>query len=259
MTHRIALLFAAVAIPGMAAAQDFAGGPRDFQLYRGSEFSLDYGQVRDGTSIVADGLTADTRHLFQIAPFLGAQVEAGLRWIDLDDWAFELGGHLYAIAEDGSRFGVFYLPTFFEDDALFDDDRADNYGIEGMFSPLPPLTIEARLGRFDGAYEGGYGGIAGYYALSPELAVTGSIEHNRLDFGFDLNTTDVLVGAEYYIPTANARVFGGVGFIAEDFEGDNQTDLRLQLGVTLFAFGDAATTARMRSFDRQRVPTAGAF
>lgn len=256
----VALILAAALVPGSAAAQGWepaAGTPRDnFSLYRGSEARLSYGQVRDGSSPASDEIALDTSSTFWLAPFLGAQVDAGLRWLDLDEAGLGLGVHLHLMADDGSRFGAYYLPTFVDEDD-FGDDRFDNYGIEGMFEAMPGLSIEARLGRFDGAVEAPYLGASGYYALSPEIMLTADFQHTRADRTLagrdDVNFTDMLVGAEYYMPGSDIRLSGGIGLLAQSGDVD-ETDLRIEFGATLFAFGAPATTARSRSFGQQRLP-----
>ncbi len=256
--NHIAWFLAAALVPASAAAQGVSTAtPRDnFSLYRGSEASLTYGQVRDGSSPASDEIALDTRSTFWLAPFLGTQVDAGLRFPDLDEAALGLGLHLHLMADGGSRFGAFYLPTFVDDDA-FSDDRYDNYGIEGLFEAMPGLMVEARLGRFDGAVKGPYFGAAGYFALSPEIMLTADFQHTRADrtlgSGDDVNFTDMVFGAEYYMPGSDIRFSGGLGLLAQSGDVD-ETDLRFEFGATLFAFGAPATTARSRSFDRQRLP-----
>lgn len=255
--NHIAWFLAAALVPGSVAAQGFGTSPRDdFSLYRGSEASLSYGQVRDGSSPASDEIALDTRSTFWLAPFLGSQVDAGLRWLDLDEAALGIGVHLHLMTDRGSRFGAYYLPSFVDEDD-FGDDRFDNYGIEGMFEAMPGLTVEARLGRFDGAVEAPYFGAAGYFALSREIMLTADFQHTRADRTLgsraDVNYTDVLFGAEYYMPGSDIRLSGGLGLLAQSGDVD-ETDLRFEFGATLFAFGAPATTARTRSFDQQRLP-----
>ena len=245
------------AAPGAPVGQDFAapGAPaaQEFSLYRGSEASLAYGRIRDlpddGT---ADAFEIDTRHTLWIAPFLGAQIDiAGAR--SASSTLVTAGLHLHVLAEGGNRFGVFYIPTW----ERGEDARLDMYGVEAFVAALPALDIEARLGRFDGDdidVEGPFVGAAGYFALDPQLAVTAAFEHSRLEFGpTDVNTTDVLIGADYFLPGFPLRISGGVGALRASGDIDSTTDFRVELGATYLLFGEPATTARTRTFGRQNV------
>jgi hypothetical protein len=240
------------------AAQGFAtpGAPaaQDFSLYRGSEASLAYRQVRDfPDSDRIDAFVLDTRHTIWIAPFLGSQVDLAAAWVDGGPTLGTAGLHVHILAEGGNRFGIFYLPTWESDDS----GRLDMYGVEGMFQATPDLTVEARLGRFDGddvAVEGPFIGAAGYFALNPQIAITASLEYSSLEFGAtDVDTTDALIGVEYYLPGAPLRLSGGVGGLWYSGDIDSGSDLRLEFGATYLLFGEPAATGRTRTFGRQKV------
>jgi hypothetical protein len=280
MKKTMALVLWGVALPGAAFAQDWGGfgtgvgadaalpmpaqsdiyapgvsaqpapvaqapGRGEFSLFRGSEITARYGQVRDGRSVAADAATVDTRHTLWLAPFLGSQIDLGLSWFDLEDVRIDAGFHLHALSTDGSRYGFFYVPNW---DGGF-EDRFDNYGLEGMFQALPDLTVEARVGRLADTQlgSGSYFGTQGFYALSPDVAVTANFQHTRLD----TNITDLVLGAEYYLPNSDLRVSGGVGALRSGGDG---TDLRIEFGATMFLFGEQSSANRARTFSRQTLP-----
>jgi hypothetical protein len=241
---------AAAALSLMAAG---AAAAQDFTLYRGSEASLAYRQVRDlPDEGKVDAFALDTRHTLWIAPFLGAQVDLAAARVDGDATLLTAGLHLHVLAESGNRFGVFYFPTW----ERGEDARLDMYGVEAFVQAAPALTVEARVGRFDGSdvdIEGPFFGAAGYFALDPQIAVTASFEHSRLEFGpVDVNTTDALVGADYFLPGMPVRLSGGIGALRYSGDIDSGTDLRLEFGATYLLFGEPATTARTRTFGRQK-------
>jgi hypothetical protein len=233
--------------PGPGAAP--AGRPA-FSLYRGSEGTLALSYLRStpgGGSFTT--LSVDTRHSLWLAPFLGSQIDLGLASLDGDQTAITAGLHLHLMPETGERFGIFWLPAW--DGGL--DDRLDNYGIEGIFGAIEGLTVEARIGRFSGDdLRGPYFGARGFYALDGATALTADFQHTRLTAaGTDVNATSAMVGGEYYMPGTALRLEGAVGLVR--FGGDvaSETDLRFEVGATLFAFGEQPGPARMRTFGRQ--------
>jgi hypothetical protein len=160
--------------------------------------------------------------------------------------------HVHVLAEGGALRVL--LPAHLGDSGF--SERLDNYGVEGIFEAIPSLTIEARLGRFDGdGLKGPYFGANGFYALDPQIAVTAGFQHSRLDLGgADVDTTDALIGVEYYLPgapTCGSRAASAACGIPATSTATATFKPRVR--GDLPALRPAGAVARTRTFGRQKV------
>ena len=179
-----------------------------------TEVSLAYQDTSYFTSSF-HGMDAQVKSDFGLSPAMGAQVDLGYSETSLGTSDFTrttLGLHVYAELANDVRAGGFVQQTTFDYGFGPGEVTATYYGVEGMITPLPNLSIEAYYGM--GQYDLGTTfdmttfGTQISYGFTPNLAMRLSSDFDTIDTGlYDYAQSSYAIGADYYMNGSFPMIF----------------------------------------------------
>ena len=107
--------------------------------------------------------------------------------------------HPYMEFGSSGRAGLFFQRSDFENFS----ENLDYYGVEGMFTPMPQLTIEGYAGVADGdnmPFDVTTFGTTVYYAFAPNLGARMAYDYEDIsDGGFSASNSRFNFGIDYYL------------------------------------------------------------
>ena len=184
------------------------------------------------------GLDANVKSDFSLSPTLGVQADLGYSDTTINTLDYSrttLGLHAYGELANNIRAGGFVQQTTFDFGVGPGDYTVTYYGVEGMLTPLPNLSIQAYfgLGQYDlgTTYDMTTFGTQISYGLTPNMAVRLSSDFDSLDVGpYDLQSSSYAIGADYYlsgrVPMIFSAEYGKNGLF---YSGGDRAEIKLTI------------------------------